>query len=67
MIQPGRRKWLAEQLHRLADEEERKGLEVVALQLRESARQLEADLDPATKPKSEGRPIVFTRRRKRNG
>lgn len=57
MIPPGRRKWLVDQLRRLADEEQRKGLEGVAVQFRENARRLDEDSDSAVTPKRRGRPI----------
>jgi hypothetical protein len=49
MIPPERRKWLAEHLHRLADEEERKGLTEIAVEFRQRANMLGQDLDPKTK------------------
>lgn len=57
MIQPGRRKWLVDQLRRLADEEQQKGLHGVAVQFRENAQRLNEDSDLAALPKRRGRPV----------
>ncbi len=64
MITPSRRKWLAERLRRLADEEEQSGFGGIAAQFSEQARMLEEGLGPETISNPRGRPISQGKRRR---